>query len=213
VNHLAAVTEPRNRYYIMRHGQSMANVRGVIISDPASGARPEYGLSPDGREQALRAAKGCGLPPDTLIFSSDFSRAAQTAEIVRECLGTGDVRLATALRERSFGDWEGTPSANYARVWAADAADPGHRVHDVEAAAAVLDRVTAFVAGLDASYLRRDILLVSHGDTLQILQAGFRAMSPARHRDLPHLDTAEIRRLAGADADADAGAGAGADQR
>ncbi|HSZ42007.1 MAG TPA: histidine phosphatase family protein [Trebonia sp.] len=195
MNHLAAVTEPRNRYYVMRHGQSMANVRGIIVSDPASGVRAEYGLSSAGREQVLAAAKGCGLPPATLIFSSDFSRAAQTADIVRECLGAEDVRLTEALRERCFGDWEGTSSGNYAQVWAADAEDPDHRLDGVEPASAVLDRVTAFVAGLEAAHADRDILLVSHGDTLQILQAGFRGMSPARHRDLPHLDTAEIRRI------------------
>jgi broad specificity phosphatase PhoE len=200
VNHLAAVTEPRNRYYVMRHGQSMANVRGIIVSDPASGVRAEYGLSPDGREQVLAAAKECGLPVATLIFSSDFSRAAQTAEIVRECLGAQDVQLTEALRERYFGDWEGTSSENYARVWAADAEDPGHRLNGVEPASAVLDRVTAFVAGLDARYRDRGILLVSHGDTLQILQAGLRGMSPAAHRSLPHLDTAEIRRIGTVDA-------------
>jgi hypothetical protein len=36
---------------------------------------------------------------------------------------------------------------------------------------------------------------VSHGDTLQILQAGFLRMSPSRHRSLPHLAPAEIRQL------------------
>ena len=41
----------------------------------------------------------------------------------------------------------------------------------------------------------RDILLVSHGDTLQILEAGFLRMDPSAHRQLPHLDTAQIREL------------------
>ncbi|MGH3164505.1 MAG: histidine phosphatase family protein [Trebonia sp.] len=194
MNRLASVTKPRNRYSIMRHGQSMANVRGVIVSDPASGLRDEYGLSPLGRKQVLVSAKESGLPPSTLIFSSDFSRAAQTAEIVGECLGAGEVVLAKELRERFFGAWEGTSSGNYAQVWAADADDPDHRRNGVEPASAVLDRATAFVAGLEAEFEDRDILLVSHGDTLQILQAGFQGMSPAAHRSLPHLETAELRR-------------------
>jgi probable phosphoglycerate mutase len=171
----------------------MANVRGIIVSDPANGVRAEYGLSPAGREQVLASAKGYGLPSATLIFSSDFSRATQTAEIVRECLGVADVQLTEALRERYFGDWEGTSSGNYAQVWAADAQDPDRRLNGVEPASAVLDRVTAFVAGLEAEFRDRDILFVSHGDTLQILQTGFRGVSPARHRSVPHLNTAEIR--------------------
>jgi broad specificity phosphatase PhoE len=179
----------------MRHGQSMANERGIILSDPDNGVRAEYGLSPAGREQALESAKRSGLPGSTMIFSSDFSRAAQTAEIVREVLGAGEVSLAEALRERCFGAWEGTSSGNYTQVWAADAENPDGDSNGVEPASAVLDRVTEFVAGLEVAYADRDIHLVSHGDTLQILQAGFRRMSPAKHRSLPHLGTAEIRRI------------------
>lgn len=195
MNHLTSVTELHNRYFIMRHGQSVANVRGIIVSDPGSGVGPEYGLSPLGREQALASAKDSGLPGSTLIFTSDFSRAAQTAEIVRDVLGVGEVALEKALRERYFGTWEGTSSENYAQVWAADACDPDQHANGVESANAVLDRATAFVAGVEDTFQDRDILLVSHGDTLQILQAGFRRMSPAEHRSLPHLETADIRRI------------------
>jgi broad specificity phosphatase PhoE len=59
----------------------------------------------------------------------------------------------------------------------------------------VLDRATALVADLERRYSGRDVLLVSHGDTLQILQAGFARMDPAAHRRLPHLGVAEIRPL------------------
>jgi len=59
----------------------------------------------------------------------------------------------------------------------------------------VLDRATAFILDLEERQASRDILLVSHGDTLQILQAGFGRTDPARHRHLPHLETAEIRRM------------------
>ena len=59
----------------------------------------------------------------------------------------------------------------------------------------MLDRVDRLVADLERRYAGRDILLVSHGDTLQILQAGFLRMNPSPHRRLPELRTAEIRQL------------------
>ena len=59
----------------------------------------------------------------------------------------------------------------------------------------MLDRSTAFIVDLERRYSGRDILLVSHGDTLQILRAGFLRMNPSQHRSLPELKTAEIRRL------------------
>ena len=55
--------------------------------------------------------------------------------------------------------------------------------------------MTALIVDLERRYSGRDILLVSHGDPLQILQAGFVRIDPSRHRSLPALETAEIRHL------------------
>ena len=207
MNHLSGVNRLANRYHAMRHGQSKANVAGIIVSRIETDRRGDWGLSDLGREQVLEAARACGLPVDTVICSSDFSRARQTGEIVRARLGAPPVLVGAALRERCFGDLEGTATDNYARVWATDEASAGDTAGDgrdagggdagggVEPAAAVLDRVTALVTDLERRYADRDILLVSHGDTLQILQAGFLRMNPAAHRRLPHLGIAEIRAL------------------
>jgi broad specificity phosphatase PhoE len=196
VNHLGHAERLANRYRVMRHGESKANASGIIVSRIETDRGGDYGLSELGRRQAAVAARACGLPADTVICSSDFSRARQTAEIVRAQLGAPPVVAAPALRERCFGDLEGSATGNYALVWAADEARAAPAGAGVEPAAAVLDRATALVAELERRYGGRDILLVSHGDTLQILQAGFLRIDPAAHRRLPHLGTAEIRALA-----------------
>jgi broad specificity phosphatase PhoE len=199
MNQLSRVDRLANRFSVMRHGQSKANVAGVIVSRVDTDRRGDYGLSEPGRQQVLAAARDCGLPGDTVICSSDFSRARETAEIVRAQLGPAPVVIAAALRERSFGAWEGSSSGNYAQVWAADEANPDDPDGNVEPAAAVLDRMSELVVDLDRRYSGRDILLVSHGDPLQILQAGFLRIDPSRHRSLPALETAEIRQLRLAD--------------
>jgi probable phosphoglycerate mutase len=184
----------------MRHGQSKANVSGVIVSSIEADRRGDFGLSELGREQVLAAARGCGLPADTVICSSDFARARQTAELMRGSLDAAGVISAPALRERYFGAFDGGPVTGYARIWAADEAG-GRQAGDdqggngVEPAAAVLARAAGYVAELERGYSGRAILLVSHGDTLQILQAGFAGLDPARHRTVPHLEVAEIRPL------------------
>jgi broad specificity phosphatase PhoE len=194
MNHLNGTERLANRYHVMRHGQSKANEAGVIVSRIETDRSGDWGLSDLGRRQALSAAEQCDLPADTVICSSDFSRAEQTAEVMRTHLDGPAVTISEALRERCFGDLEGATVASYARVWATDAAGGGP-VDGVEPAAAVLDRVTALAAELERQYSGRDILLVSHGDTLQILQAGFLLMDPAAHRRLPPLAVAEIRAL------------------
>jgi probable phosphoglycerate mutase len=195
VNHLAALDRLANSYAVMRHGQSKANARGIIVSRIETDAGGDYGLTELGCRQVRNAALASSLPAGTVICSSDFARAAQTADIMRAHLRSPDVVIAEALRERCFGRWEGLAAGNYEAVWAADAAGAGHAADGVEPAPCVLDRVTAFIAGLEREHSGQHILLVAHGDTLQILQAGFARMDPARHRSLPHLGTAEIRQL------------------
>ena len=182
VNHLSGVDRLANRFSIMRHGQSKANVAGIIVSCIENDRRGDYGLSEFGRQQVLAAAQGCGLPGNTVICSSDFSRARQTAEVVCAYLGAPALIIAEALRERCFGDWEGSATDNYVQVWAADETNCGYVDRNVEPVAAVLDRTTAFVMDLERRYRGRDILLVSHGDTLQILHAGFMRMDPSSGR-------------------------------
>jgi broad specificity phosphatase PhoE len=195
MNHLSGVDRLANRFTVMRHAQSTANAGGIIVSRIENDRQGDYGLTEHGRQQALAAAQSCGLPGDTVIYSSDFCRARQTAEIVRAQLGAQEVVIAEGLRERRFGHWEGSATGNYAHVWAADETDPVHADGNVEPAAAVLDRATALIAQLERQHCGRDILLVSHGDTLQILQAGFSGVDPSKHRLLPHLAMAEIRPL------------------
>lgn len=185
-----------NRYFAMRHGRSLANELGLIVSDPENGMLVEYGLSEVGRQQAEKAAQSSALNQNTAIYASDFSRASQTAEIVRSIIGAGDVVHAEALRERNFGDWEKTSTSNYERIWSLDRNMLAHHENNVEPLDSVLARTLKLIDKIEHDYHDRDILFVSHGDTLQILQAGLCGYSPTKHRDLPQLETAEIRRLA-----------------
>jgi len=50
MNHLVPLTKLKNNYYIMRRGQSKANLQGVIISHPVHGIHDDYALTEHGRE-------------------------------------------------------------------------------------------------------------------------------------------------------------------
>jgi broad specificity phosphatase PhoE len=193
MNHLQHVTNLKNRYFAMRHGQSKANLQNIIISHPKNGTHEDYALSDLGRKQALESAKKFNLPDDTIIYTSDFSRAVETAEIVQKELKAPEIHITKALRERHFGDWEKTDSVNYHMVWAVDESNADHNEGNVEPVNSVLDRATSLIIELEQKYTNKDILLVSHGDTLQILQTGFQKVPPTMHRSLKHLETAEIR--------------------
>ena len=186
----------RNRYFAMRHGHSLANERGIIVSHPRNGCGG-FGLSDRGRRQvAASLAAENRLDQATLIVSSDFDRALESAQIVSGLLGSQAViRVDERLRERNFGDLELGSNRAYEEVWARDAVDPDDDYLGVESANRVMRRVTSLIADLEADISGATFLLVSHGDCLQLLQTAFCRQDASRHRSLQHLETAEIRLL------------------
>ncbi|VGO22804.1 histidine phosphatase family protein [Pontiella sulfatireligans] len=184
-----------NEYYACRHGESMANVKGIVISDPAVGTK-QYGLTEKGRRQAAATAgKAEGFGADTLIFSSDFKRAAETAEILRAALGVAEVQFDIRLRERFFGEYEGATHSSYSKAWMNDALNAEHTTGGVESAGAVRKRMFSVVQSLETEHAGRKIILVSHGDPLLLLQCEFDGIETAQHRMLKYFDTAELRAL------------------
>ena len=186
----------RNHYYAMRHGQSQANLAGVIVSDPGMGTTG-YGLTESGKHQVRESARSFQLAPAKLhIYSSDFLRAQETANLVHGILQPPfEVTLSVLLRERFFGELEGQIDSAYQDVWSLDAIDPNHKQRGVESVTSVLARATELLENLESKYRGENILLVAHGDVLQILQTAFERVPPSKHRQLPHLQVAEIRRL------------------
>lgn len=182
-----------NLYFALRHGESVANVRGVIASSVESDKEESAGLTPVGRRQIQSTVESSGLDRNVLLICSDFIRAYQSADIAAGVLGCGAPMVEPRLRERYFGDFEGTGSKNYARVWSADAR--GQATHNVESPEVVRSRALSVVREIDAAYAGRTVVLVAHGDTLQILQTAFMGIPAADHRSLRPLSNAELRQL------------------
>jgi probable phosphoglycerate mutase len=198
MNHLQEVTQLSNTYYALRHGRSLANREELIISHPDDGV-PHYGLSNEGREQVARAVEEArekhALDHSTLIVSSDFARARETAEIAARLLGVPEIITTPQLRERFFGAWDKQHHSNYHHVWSDDFTNPDHKNYGVESTSEVLSRTTALIRDLEDTYSGRNVLLISHGDALQILQTAFERVASSHHRLLAHLETGEIRKL------------------
>jgi broad specificity phosphatase PhoE len=115
----------RNRWFALRHGWSEANALGIIVSLPERGV-PGFGLSEKGRLQVRASCRperlaALGLTREaTLVLSSDFRRARETAELLCELNGLAPPVIEPRLRERSFGELELGPSTGYETIWARD---------------------------------------------------------------------------------------------
>jgi probable phosphoglycerate mutase len=187
----------RNNFIGVRHGNSEANQAKIISSSPDV-ATKIHGLTPLGVEQVNASAedfcKGQG-PGQVMIVTSDFTRARMTAEIFAEHLGCAAPTNEVRLRERFFGSLDGGPDDQYHNVWAFDKDNADHTEFGAESVNSVIKRTTALVAELDKKYEGVTVLMVAHGDVIQILQTAFKGMPGEKHRSLEHLDTAKYRRF------------------
>ena len=124
-------------------------------------------------------------------------------------LSKGEIESDQDLRERFFGEFElATPSDNiYDQVWVQDARNPFHHSFGVESVNEVTERTTGVVRRLENELAAQQtgssgttwVILVSHGDALQILQAAMKGWSGDRHREIEHLNTANWRHVAWCD--------------
>ncbi|KAJ9466110.1 hypothetical protein DIPPA_26641 [Diplonema papillatum] len=201
----------KHRYYVLRHGESLANVGQIVCSTMENGVKPEYGLSALGREQATAAGTQLGAElaarGRALAFvSSPFSRTQETARLAIDAAQRAAGGLAVAgythagLRERDFGDLELTAADRYGEVWAEDLVPGAKSTFRAEPAAAVWERVRGVVAEVEAGLAGAAcVVLVAHGDVLQIAQCGMSGVPVHEHRSLPHLNQANWRDVTPAD--------------
>lgn len=185
------MNEP-TRIIAIRHGQTAWN------AETRMQGQLDTALDERGRWQAERLAKALHDEPIDAIVSSDLARARQTAwPLVRR--RDLRLRLEPALRERSFGVFQGFTYAHIARHWPEGAArwrarDPSFAPAGGESLNAFQRRCVDAAQRLAREFAGRSVVWVTHGGVLDCLhRAAMRlALDAARTWT---LDNASINRL------------------
>ncbi|GAB2291633.1 hypothetical protein Dimus_025888 [Dionaea muscipula] len=172
-----------NRYWVLRHGKSIPNEKGLIVSSLDNGKLEQYQLAPDGVTQArsagelfLKELKDSGILLESVrICYSPFARTAHTARVVASVLDIPfegpQCKVIEDLRERYFGpSFELKSHDKYTEIWALDERDPFAAPEGGESAADVVSRLVKAMQTMETEFQGCGILIVSHGDPLQMLQ-------------------------------------------
>ena len=142
-----------SRLFLIRHGETEGNALRIV-------QRPDIPLSPRGVTQAERLALRLAREGVARIVSSDFARAATTAEHLQLATGA-PLCFEPLLQERNFGDLRGTPYAELGLdMFAPDYAPPNGETWLVFHAR--VDRAWARVQALAATTGGR-LAVVTHG--------------------------------------------------
>jgi 2,3-bisphosphoglycerate-dependent phosphoglycerate mutase len=155
------------RIIAVRHGETAWNV------DTRLQGQLDIPLNPNGREQARRVALALRDDAPDVIYSSDLSRARETAQAVASLLGL-PLTTDAGLRERNFGIWEGHTYAEVETAWPAESLRWRRREADFgpldgETLQQFFDRVVATATRLAAAHAGQSVLLVAHGGVLDCL--------------------------------------------
>lgn len=147
--------------WLVRHSETTANEEGIIQG------HYDAPLSEKGREQARLLARRIALIPPDVIFSSDLSRASETAHAICEASNL-PVHIDPRLREVDMGVWANLPIEEVARryptEWArSKAGDPNFRRGGGETAIEVQKRMVEAIDGFREKYCGQVIIIVSHG--------------------------------------------------
>jgi probable phosphoglycerate mutase len=159
------IGEQRLVLHIVRHGETPWNSERRI-----QGQRHDVPLSENGRAQARAIAEELSVSHATMIIASDLDRTMQTAHIIAERLGL-EVVPEPALRERHFGIVQGELYEDVAKLVDGWWQTPDHRVEGGESNREMYERVGEYLARLVATPPASEIILVTHGGTMNMALA------------------------------------------
>ncbi|KZV37885.1 MATE efflux family protein 3, chloroplastic [Dorcoceras hygrometricum] len=119
------------------------------------------------------------------ICYSPFSRTSHTAKVVASVLDVpfdgSQCKAMEDLRERYFGcSFELMSHDKYPEIWAMDEKDPFTRPEEGESVADVVTRLTRALTDMESEFEDCTVLIVSHGDPLQILQTMINAAAQTK---------------------------------
>ncbi|MFC1775645.1 class I tRNA ligase family protein [Patescibacteria group bacterium] len=150
-----------NKYFIMRHGESESNVNNVVSSKVDNG----HGLTLLGKKQTIKSAKILKREDIDIIFSSDYLRTKETAEIAAEQLGISkdEIIFDERIREINTGIFNGKSTDEYHAHFSGGYLEKftktppeGENLNDLK------NRVMDFLYELEEKHTNKNILIFTH---------------------------------------------------
>ncbi len=164
------------RFYIFRHGKSEGNLLNLVQG------QKDYPLTPEGVKAAKEVCKLLADEEFVEVFSSDLSRARQTAEIIANSKHLA-VKATYLLRDQTFGKYDGMSKEKFKEEMRRQLAEHealaieervNHRLAPgVETDAEVISRLLNFIRFTALANTGKKVLVVSHSNVVRDLLVRF----------------------------------------
>ena len=156
------------RIFLIRHGETEWNKAGKLQG------HSDVKLSPEGIHQAKLLAQHAPFQYVDAIYSSDLSRAFDTAKILAVKFNVMPVNTTPELRETNFGEWEGRYISELTedspKSFGKFFTDP-ERCHPPQGETFLQcqARVMNVIRNIIAEHDGQNVIVVSHGAAIQLI--------------------------------------------
>lgn len=193
----AHIKKSSNKYFVMRHGESESNVENKISAN----ANDPVHLTEKGKNDIRRSVKEFIGEKIDLLVVSPFVRTLETAEMVRNemKLDKSVIVIEPELSEYDHGVFNQKPLSDWYAMFPNDTAtrmkrfengpENGESLNDLRR------RTGSVLYGLEKKYYGKNILIISHGETLWMLDAAAMGAGMEESVNIPYPVCAQIREL------------------
>jgi len=162
------VKKSGNTYFMMRHGETEFNVKGIVSTDPTTNS-----LTEKGKTEVRRSAEELKSSGIDVIYTSPFLRTRETAAIIAEALSmdTTTIIVDERLREFEYGSLSGKTVAESLAFCDSLASPLTEPMPGGESYMDAKRRFGSFIYDIENALQNKRILVVTHGVGLKSLTA------------------------------------------
>jgi isoleucyl-tRNA synthetase len=157
-----------NKYFVMRHGESEANLKDTVNADPNN----IFHLTEEGKRQVKIVAEDVKNKKIDLIITSPLTRCVETGEIVAKCFGleSENILIDERITEYQIGKkYEGKTWSEFDSNFKTEREKYEKNIEGTESLEDLHKRVGDFIFDLENKYKNKNILIVSHQGTINAL--------------------------------------------
>ncbi len=190
----------KNRYYILRHGRTEYQKGKSELTYPRKPIN-SVPLAEEGVAQVKRRGKEIKKLNIDRIYSSDFLRTKQTAKIVKEEINFDkEIIFDKRLRDLDLGVWHHKNKKEFYKKFPINEEFFTTAPKKGESWSQVEERMINALKDIDESNRDKNILIISHGDPLWLLEGKVKNKSreeliKEKKKKEGFIETAELRKL------------------
>jgi isoleucyl-tRNA synthetase len=165
----------KNRFFIVRHGESDHNLNNVIASGSEKTKNPSR-LTEKGAAQAEATGRALKKIKIDAIYSSPYCRTKQTAHIISKIAGV-KVEFDPRLAELNTGIFNWRPVSEHKKFFSEPLEEFYKTPPGGENLTDAKKRMLAFLKDVNRRHQNKKIAIVSHGDPLWVMEGAAKGLT------------------------------------